>query len=330
MKMPLSRRRFLAGTGGLCGGVALASGLGRYLCADEQHSAWPVTCRDAKLRPVGQKNCWSALRSVGAEGVEVQIKEDLALPELFHPTAKYTLATEAGVERVAADAKAAGQRITAFLMENHFEDRPEFEVKWCGEVARLAQRLGVPTIRIDVVPVKFTRPEFLKVSIDALSKVIATTESTGVTFAIENHGRTTNDPDFLNALFDGVGSKRLGLTLDTANFYWFGHPLSKVYELYEAFAPRAFHTHCKSIRYPAAEREKQRSVGWKYAEYGSSIDEGDIDFARVVAILWKAGYKGDLCVEDEFLGKFSADEATKRLAKQIQLLKRLRTEVSDK
>ncbi len=330
MKARMTRRSFLAGAGCLCGGVALASWFGRSALAYELRSAWPITCRDAILRHTGHKDCWSALRAVGAEGVEIRVADDLTLPDLFHPAAKYTAATAAGVERLAADAKAAGQRITAFCMTNRFEEQPEAEIHCCGKLARAAQTLGVPTIRIDVVPVKLARAEFLKLSVETLKKVIVATESTGVAFAVENHGTTTNDPDFLNALFEGVGSKRLGLTLDACNFYWFGHPLSKIYELCEAFAPRVFHTHCKNIRYPADQRERQRPMGWKYAEYGSQVEESDIDFARIAAILHKAGYHADLCVEDEFLGKFSAAEATKRLAKEVAFLKQVRTDISDK
>lgn len=290
----------------------------------------PATCVDGMLQHLGQKDCWSALRAVGAEGVQVDIGSDLTLPSLFHPSTKYTLATPAGVEQLATDAKAAGQQITAFCMHNRFEEQPEVEIKWCSELALAAQTLNVPVIRIDVVPVKLARPDFLKLAIETLSKIIAATESTGVRFAVENHGNTTNDPTFLNPLFDGVGSKRLGLTLDTGNFYWFGHPLSKVYELCETFAPRVFHTHCKNIRYPAEEREKQRPMGWKYAEYGCPIDKGDIDYARVAAILHKAGYRHDLCVEDEFLSKLSATEAVGTLANEVQLLKRVRTAASEK
>jgi sugar phosphate isomerase/epimerase len=328
MKTPVTRRNFLVGVGGLCGGVALASHLGQSLRADETHPVRLAACRDVILPPVGQKDCWSALRAIGAEGVEVRVADDLTLPGLFDPSVKHTLATPAGIERLAADAKAAGQQITAFLMGNRFPDRPDFEIERCIEVASAAHALGVPAIRIDVTPGKMARAPFLNLAMEALKKVVAGTEGTSVAFGIENHGTATNDPAVLNTLFDGVGSKRLGLTLDTANFYWFGHPLAKVYELYETFAPRVVHTHCKNICYPAAEREKQRPMGWKYAEYASPIDKGDIDFARVVAILHKAGYHNDLCVEDEFLGKLSPTDATQRLAGQIQLLKRVRAEVS--
>ena len=277
--------------------------------------------------PTRQPDCWSALQAAGAEGVEVQVAEDLTLPGLFHPTTKYTVATTAGIEQLAADAKAAGQRITAFCTFNRFDERPKTEIKWCTQVAHVAQALGVPAVRIDVVPARLARADFLKLAAAALKKVMTLSESTGVVFAIENHGDTTNDPAFLNALFDGVGSDRLGLTLDTGNFYWYGHPLSKVYELYEAFAPRVFHTHCKSIRFPAEERDKQRPIGWKYAEYTCPIDQGDLDFARIVAILRKAGYHNDLCVEDESLGKLAGgDEVTKTLVNETRLLKRLRSQ----
>jgi sugar phosphate isomerase/epimerase len=326
MKTYVSRRTFLATAGCTAAGMALGSRLTPSLLADEKPAAWPVTCRDAILPATRQADLWSALQAVGAEGVELQVAEDLTLPGVFHPTKKYTLATTAGMEQLAADAKAAGQRITAFCTFNRFEERPKVEIKWCTQVARAAQALSVPAVRIDVVPSRLSNADFLKLAVAAMRKVMTLTESTGVAFAVENHGHTTNDPAFLNALFNGVGSERLGLTLDTGNFYWYGHPLSKVYELYEAFAPRVFHTHCKSIRFPAEEREKQRPIGWKYMEYNCPIDRGDIDFSRIVAILRKAGYHNDLCVEDESLGRLSGPAAvTQTVAGEVQLLKRLQS-----
>ena len=324
MRLRRTRRRFLADAGCLCGSIAVAAKLGQSLLAAEDRPAWLATCRDVILRPTEQKDCWSALQAVGAEGVEVYVGPSLALPSLFHPTVKYTLATGAGRQRLAADAKAADQRITAFCMRNRFEEQPDLEIKLCAEVARAARALGVSVVRIDVVPDKLARAEFLKLAVETLKKIMAATETAGVAFAVENHGTTTNDPAFLASLFDGVGSTRLGLTLDIGNFYWFGHPLSKVYELCEAFAPRVFHTHCKNIRYPAEEREKRRPMGWKYGEYACPIDKGDIDYAQIAAVLHKAGYSNDFCVENEFLGKLSADEATDTLAGEIQLLKHLR------
>ena len=85
--------------------------------------------------------------------------------------------------------------------------------------------------------------------------------------------------------------------------YWYGHPLGRLYEIFERFASRVFHTHCKSVRFPQDKKNVQRPMGWEYGKYAFAIYEGDIDFARVAAILRKAGYSGDPCLENESLGK---------------------------
>jgi len=321
MKASMRRREFLVGSGRVAAGLA-AVALGRGAGAEEKKPAGLcLACRDTHLAMTGKKDCWSALDAIGAEGVEASVGEDLALAGLFHPDRKYSAAAPAGIEAVLADMKAAGKRISALCMANRFDERSEAEIEWCTKAARAAQALGAKAIRIDVVARKRPVAEFLDHAAKTLKQVIEATESTGVAFAIENHGGTTNNPDFLTPLFERVGSPRLGLTLDTGNFYWFGHPLSKVYELYERFAPRVRHTHCKSIRYPEAEREKQRPMGWEYGKYNCPIYEGDIDFRRVVKILRTAGYAGDLCVEDESLGRFPAEERGAILAKEIRHLK---------
>jgi sugar phosphate isomerase/epimerase len=320
MGASLNRREFLAGSGRLVAGAAAAS-LVRAAAAEESKPGLCLACRDAHLTQTGRKDCWAALESIGAEGVEASVGDDLALAGLFHPGRRYSVATPADIETLQADMKAAGRRISAFCMGNRFEDRPDFEIECCTKVARAAQALQVKAIRIDVVPHKLAPAEFLDFSVQTLKKLIEATEPTGVAWAIENHGGTTNNPEFLAPLFDRVGSPRLGLTLDTGNFYWFGHPLSKVYELYEAFAARVRHTHCKSIAFPESEREKRRPVGWEYGKYNCPIYAGDIDFRRVVKVLRAASYGNDLCVEDESLEKFPANERGAILAREIRHLK---------
>lgn len=320
MGASLNRREFLAGSGCLAAGLTAAS-LAGGAEAGAAAPALRLACRDVHLKHTGRPDCWAALESIGAEGVEVVLGDDLAMPDLYHPDRRYSAATEAALETLRADLKAAGRRITAFCMANRFEERPDFEVEWCTRAARAAKALGVTAIRIDVVPHKLARAEFLDFAVQTLRRLIEVTEPTGVAFAIENHGGTTNDPAFLGPLFDRVGSPRLGLTLDTGNFYWFGHPLSKVYELYETFAPRVRHTHCKNIRFPEDQREKQRPVGWEYDRYNCPLYEGDIDFRRVVKVLRAAAYANDLCVEDESLEKFPAAERGGILAREIRHLR---------
>lgn len=321
MSSSFNRRDFLHRSGRLLAGTAAAAMLSRSALAASARADLTLACGDATLSRLKEPDCWTALRAIGATGVEATISEDLSLPRLSHPERKYSVATPEDLAALKADMRAAGCKITAFAMHNQFDVRPDAEIEWTAKAAQAAQALGVPAIRIDVVTRKADLPDFLEFSVKTLKKVIAATESTGVVFGVENHGKTTNDPEFLDALFAGVGSDRLGLTLDTGNFYWFGHPLSKVYALFERFAPRVFHTHCKSIKYPADQREAQRPMGWEYGKFTCPIDQGDIDFHRVVKILLDAGYKNDLNVEDESLGKLSPAECKQALLGEIQHLR---------
>jgi sugar phosphate isomerase/epimerase len=65
-------------------------------------------------------------------------------------------------------------------------------------------------------------------------------------------------------------------------------------------------------------------MGWEYAKYEAPIDKGDIDFARVVKLLRGGGYTGDLCVENEALGRLPESERATTLVAEIALLKKLR------
>lgn len=322
MPTRLGRREFLVQSAGLAASVGFVTAVGSSHAAAP--AALPVGCRDVHLKYAGASDCWAAMKQLGAECVEVVLKEDMSLPSLVHPQKQYSLATPAGVAQVRDDAAAAGVRISALCMSNQFDVRPDMEVEWCGKAARACAALGVKAIRIDVVVRKLKPDQFLDFSVETLKKVMAASATAPVSFGVENHGRITNDPAFLRPLFERVGSNRLGLTLDTGNFYWFGHPLAKLYGLYEEFAPRVVHTHCKSIGYPADQRDAQRKMGWEYGKYNCPITKGDIDFARVVAILKKAGYQNDLCIENESLEKLPAAERGPALAGELTLLKSLR------
>jgi len=326
-----SRRNMLLASGAV--GLGLVAGkspaFSALLAEGAQGTAqWPVTCRDVMLKRTGEPDCWAAMAAYNVDGVESDITDDLRLPSLYQGDRVFSVAEPQSRQELKAALEAAKKRITAFCMHNRFEERPEFELEWCKKVAVAAKELGVPAIRIDVVPRRMPRTEFLPFAVNLLRKIVDATEDTGVKFAVENHGNTTNDPTFLDALFEGVGSPRLGLTLATGNFYWFGHPLSRLYEIYERFAHRAYHTHCKSIQYPADMRDKERPMGWEYQKYHCPIDQGDIDFAKVIGILRKAGYSNDLCIENEGLGRLSAEEAVQTVRKEAQLLRNLQSAIT--
>jgi sugar phosphate isomerase/epimerase len=276
------------------------------------------------LKQVDSADCWAAAKQVGAEVIEVTVNDKWELPLLAHPQQPYSVGTPDGIKQLAADLKAAGVKISAFCVASRFDARPDFEIDFCTRLAGIARQMDIKAMRIDVVSYKVPVAEFLPGALTAVRKLVEASEATGVRFGVENHGPTGNDPAFLRPLLEGVPSKRLGITLDTGNFYWFGHPLSKVYELIEMVAPRVVHTHCKNIGYPADQREVQRKMGWEYAKYEAPVDKGDIDFVKVLKILRTAGYAGDLCVENETLGRLPAAERASVLGTEIAYLKKLR------
>lgn len=317
----LTRRRFLKTSAGFAAAAGLMGPANPLMGA--QPKQWPVGCRDLHLKFAGQPDSWSGMKELGAEGIEVLAVLNLDCPNLFHPQRKYTVATADGIQTLKDDLAASGCRITAFMMSNRFDEQLEAELTCTRGLVKAAQQLGVDIIRIDVVPRKVGAEEFLPFAIRACKRMCELAGDTPVRFGVENHGQITNDPAFLEKLFDGVGSEKLGLTLDTANFYWWGHPLEELYKIYKQVAPRVVHTHCKSIRYPEDKRNVRREMGWEYAKYCCPIYEGDLDFKRIVAILRQADYRGDLCVENESLGRFPEAERGEILRKEIALLKRL-------
>lgn len=317
----LSRRNFIKSSAGF---FAAAGAIGSpYLMQAAPQKPWLVGCRDVHLRVAGAADSWSAMDALGAEGVEVQAALDLTCPNLFHPEHKYTLAAADGIKRLRDDLAAKHCRITAFMMANRFDEQLDKELESARGLVRAAGQLGVEIIRIDVVPRKLNAQEFLPFAIKACQQLCEVAADSPVRFGVENHGKITNDPDFLDKLFAGVGSPKLGLTLDCANFYWWGHPLRDLYAIYERVAPHVVHTHCKSIRYPADQKHARREMGWEYAKYCCPVYEGDIDFKRLVKILRKAGYRGDLCVENESLSRLPEAERGAVVKKEIAFLKQL-------
>ncbi len=318
----LTRRSLLEGATGLMLSSAVQAGR-QSGALSAPPKPWVIACRDSHLKATGKPDSWSAMKEIGVTGVEVEVNPALACPVLYTPNETYSLAMASGIAALKNKLAEQGLVITAFLMHNRFDERLDEELEWTRKLVKAAGALDVKVIRIDIVSRRTKGEEFQAFAAKLCKQLCAITEGTSVRYGIENHGSVTNDPQFLERLFDAVDSPHLGLTLDTANFYWYGHPLDDLYKNFERFAPKVFHTHCKSIRYPEDKRNVRRPMGWEYNKYACPIYEGDIDFRRVAAILRKAGYRGDLCLEDESLGKYPEAEQAEVLKKEISLLKNL-------
>ncbi len=286
-----------------------------------------ASIRDGTVLHAGYATILDGLKALDIRAIEADFNRNSALPSVTDPKKFYPVVTK---EEIAAYKKHLEEhkvKVSAFLLANDLNaDDLDAELAWMGRAIRAAHALGVKAVRIDSAMKGQQELPFdvrVRKFVTGIKRLIEMTKDAPADMGIENHGYQGNDPNFLHAVFDGVASNRLGMTLDTGNFYWRGHPLEKTMKVIEEFAPLAKHTHIKNISYPADKRNVEREMGWEYGKYVCPIPDGDIDHTKVVGFLKKAGYDRDLCIEDESLGKFAPDERKRVLDRDARYIKGL-------
>ena len=288
-----------------------------------------VSISSGLLLSGGFSSISEGLQALGIDAIELGISREYQVVSV-KPTAEqsnFVLASDSVVNEYKKHLEQNGVRISAIIMANNF-NAPDLdaELNWVIGTIKIADMLSIKAVRIDAImsgerdmPLNERQFHFAK----CMKKVLDVASSSNVALGIENHGFQGNDPDFLDGVLASVGSNRVGLTMDIGNFYWAGHPLYKVYKIHEHFAPVTKHTHVKNIAYPEDVRNTQRQLGWEYGKYVCPLPDGDIDIAKVVGILKKAGYDGDLNIEDESLGKFPQEEKAKVLKRDVDHIKQI-------
>lgn len=288
-----------------------------------------VSIRDDLLLYGGFESLIQGLSELGLSAFELALMKDLRV-KLLEPVdgrQDVVLSSEESIDFYKAHLSEKGITISALLLSNDFNSPDlESEIAYGINAIRIAERLGIKAIRIDSamsgekgLGFKERVERFSRV----LSKIVGMTEGSSIALGIENHGYQGNDPSFLEAVIDAVSSPRVGLTLDTGNFYWAGYPIDEVHDILKRFSPYVKHTHIKNIKYPDELKGKRREMGWEYGRYVCPIPDGDVDHRKVIGFLKEAGYEGDLCIEDESLGKFGVLERKEVLKKDVNYLKGL-------
>jgi sugar phosphate isomerase/epimerase len=279
--------------------------------------------RDAMLKEASGQSIFETLKTTGSSAIEINVLSDGSYNNLVLEDGS-TPYSNSNTSELKERLDKEGVRVAALLMGTDFsgEDADE-HVEWAKRTIQAAHELGAPAVRIDTatrnqdISVDEVRDNFVR----RISKVLQDTASTGIGLGIENHGRISNDPKFLDEVFAAVGDDRLGMTLDIANFYWWGHPLDELYPILERFAPYARHTHMKNIDYPQDMMNQRREIGFEYGRYAAPIYEGNIDIKRVIGILKTAGYTHSLCIENEALKKAAeGEERIDVLRREVQHL----------
>jgi sugar phosphate isomerase/epimerase len=286
-----------------------------------------VAIRDAMLAEVDPARLFENLRELGVAAIEIDVQPDLSTRFLRTPDGRpYSVKDEAATGELKRRLSDEGVRVSALLVSTDFASRDaEAHVDWAVRTVHAAAELAAPVVRIDPLArdKSLGAGEVLVAFNRHVYSVLRQTRGVAVDLGVENHGPMANDPHFLDHVFAAARDEpRLGLTLDTGNFYWFGHPLAEVYHLIERYGSRAKHTHLKNINYPPEQAERTRPIGQDYGKYCCALDEGNLDLNRVVGILRTCGYDRDLCIENESLGKHSPQEKLAVLRRDVAAARR--------
>jgi sugar phosphate isomerase/epimerase len=293
-----------------------------------------VSVRDFIVIWVGYEDLMKGLKDLGIDSYELYVNKTLSqdVYEDMGHVVKLGFNLRDAYERkeFLEFSKNTGTKPCVILLENDFSNEDlEEELNYIKKATQLADEIGVEVIRINShMQIREERPieAYSKQFVEIMKYLLRETKGSSVAYAVENHGYVSNDERFLDCVFREINDERVGLTLDTGNFYWYGYPLSKVYQLIEKYANLVKHTHLKNLKYPEVKREKQRPPGEDFPEVGAPLYEGDIELKKVVQVLRKAGYTGDLTIEDESLGKYTQEERRTVLKKDVEYIKKLISE----
>jgi len=270
------------------------------------HAGSRVGIRDTHLAGLGAESVWSAAKEVTTPFLEVVVTKDLACPKLFEgKQTPYRVDTPENRKKLLAAAAKNGCEIVAFCAVVSFVkgEGDDDSVAWIEKVTKAAADMKVPVIMMPLGSKGIKQPEFCVRAITFLTRVSPFARAGKVQLTVENLGPFLNKREVLKPLMKAVPDK--------------------IYELAKVFAPHARYAHAKNIKYPPAEREKQRKPGWQYGKYAEAIRTGDLDFDRILGYLFEAGFKGDVVIEDASLGKLDAAGKKKVLKDDAALLREL-------
>jgi sugar phosphate isomerase/epimerase len=288
--------------------------------------SWGVGIRDVYLPGLREPSVWAAAKAIGVRRLEVVVDKALTCPGLFEDGAKpYRIDTPENrriLMKALADHEMAISCFCAGIGGGG--DGPARDsVQWITQVAEAASDMKVPIVMIPLGYGAKSDDQFVQQSIELLRLLAPVAKRTGVQLAIENLGKYLNRREVVLPILKAVPTGQIGLANDIANMYWFGHPVDMLYDLAKDVAPYVKYVHVKSIKYPADKRDVQRPPGWEYGRYAEPVRTGDIDFKRIIGIYAAGGFKGDLTIEDDSLGKFDADGKRKVLIDDVKLLREI-------
>lgn len=214
-------------------------------------------------------------------------------------------------EVLRAEAERVGIEIVAYLVGANLYTgsaySDEIEVKRVCDQLRVAKALGAKILRHDVCnsekiagkTVSFER--MLPTLAANVRKITEYAATLGIRTCSENHGRTFQDSDRVEKLYNTVGHDNYGLLIDFGNFACADESSAKAVS---RVAPYGIHVHAKDFIFVPF-GETHENIGKSFRTRGSNrligcaIGDGCIPNAQCVDIMKNAGYDGYITIEFE-------------------------------
>lgn len=123
-------------------------------------------------------------------------------------------------------------------------------------------------------------------AIKGLKQIVPLLEEAGLILTLEIHMNTLHDTaNSAKAILEGVGSQLVKANLDPGNMFATPHAENPEVAI-DMLGDLVGYVHLKNCR----------RIGKLY-DYTYSLQNGDIDFFKVISYLFQKGYEGDICIE---------------------------------
>ena len=273
-----------------------------------------VSCRDAIIRSIGF-DLVGGLSWLGIDSFEMKLDRN------YRNAFEYNLKKD--LEEFKKILSENDFTVNCILLANDLGKDLSLEVKYVLDAIDIASRLDVRVLRINAIMKEiegYTLDKYVKRTLEFIDIVKNRLRETNMCLAVENHGVISNNFDYLKRVLDATDPEIFGVTLDTGNFYWYGYPIDIVHKIIEEIADRVKHTHMKNAVAKNGRKNVKRNVGEIVM---APLDKGDVDLEKVVMTLYRKGYRGDLTIEDESLGRFKAEERKYIVRNDVKYLKKI-------
>ncbi len=172
------------------------------------------------------------------------------------------------------------------------------DMKTTAKMLEAAQIMGAPLIRVGASRYDGTEPfdKLFRASRRGFEKAAKMARKAGVKIAVETHmGLITSSASGARRLLDGLDPRAVGVIYDPGNMVTEGYEETKMG--LEILGPYLAHVHGKNGVWLKKKNPKRGAHPWS-SGFATPVDEGIVDWRKVLGALKAVGYKGYISFED--------------------------------